>query len=165
MHTVTLPFKPYTMHSCVTLLEISEQRSFPAHNTDTNFFSYALDCKSFHLCLTTTPPRPNPLLQEAMAYQQHAAAQAALRPQPSKQQQQQLTPGQPPATDPAATAVAGTTPSGSDLDSAACGGSRRSLAVARVASELVRSATAPALALHPEDRWAFINLAAELLRP
>lgn len=41
----------------------------------------------------------------------------------------------------------------------------RSLGVARVAAELVRSAAAPGLPLHPEDRWAFINLAAELLRP
>lgn len=43
--------------------------------------------------------------------------------------------------------------------------SGRSLAVARVAADLVRSAAAPGLPLHPEDRWAFINLAAELLRP
>lgn len=41
----------------------------------------------------------------------------------------------------------------------------RSLAVAQVAADLVRSAAAPCLPLHLEDRWAFINLAAELLRP
>ncbi|GIL85745.1 hypothetical protein Vretimale_13229 [Volvox reticuliferus] len=57
------------------------------------------------------------------------------------------------------------TAAGATSSSAPQVSSGRSLAVARVAADLVRSAAAPGLPLHPEDRWAFINLAAELLRP
>ncbi|KXZ52121.1 hypothetical protein GPECTOR_10g1144 [Gonium pectorale] len=77
------------------------------------------------------------LLQESSAASAAGATAAAASP-----------------ADPAAVA-AGAAP--------ACGS--RSLAVARVAADLVRSAASPGLPLHPEDRWAFINLAAELMRP
>ncbi|EFJ53281.1 hypothetical protein VOLCADRAFT_86409 [Volvox carteri f. nagariensis] len=99
------------------------------------------------------------LMQEAAACSQETTVMATM-----------ATSAPPQAAAAAATAVFpaddGVTPAvPAAASSASSVSSGRSLAVARVAADLVRSAAAPGLPLHPEDRWAFINLAAELLRP